>query len=56
MMKRLFIGIQIQSAKANQFAEIWENNRKLNSNKFESYYFVLFFIIIIFNSSNFLCV
>jgi len=55
MMKRLFIGIQIQSAKANQFAEIWENNRKLNRNMFESYYFVLFFFII-FNSSNLLCV
>ncbi|MBW8331629.1 MAG: RNA 2',3'-cyclic phosphodiesterase [Prolixibacteraceae bacterium] len=48
-MKRLFIGVPIQSAKANQFAKIWKNDRQLNSNQFnwtkpENWHITLFFL------------
>lgn len=49
MLKRLFIGVPIHSAKANQFAEIWKNDRQLNSNQLnwtkpENWHITLFFL------------
>jgi 2'-5' RNA ligase len=48
-MKRLFIGVPIQSEKATKQAGIWKNDRQLNSNhlnwtKSENWHITLFFL------------
>jgi len=48
-MKRLFIGVPIQSDKATKQAGIWKNDRKLNSNQLnwtkpENWHITLFFL------------
>ncbi|HCY43138.1 MAG TPA: RNA 2',3'-cyclic phosphodiesterase [Prolixibacteraceae bacterium] len=48
-MKRLFIGIPVQSANAANLAETWRNDRELNDNRFswtnpENWHITLFFL------------
>jgi RNA 2',3'-cyclic 3'-phosphodiesterase len=49
MLKRLFIGVPIHSAKASQFAAFWKNDRQLNCNQLnwtkpENWHITLFFL------------